>query len=80
MYKPAKKSKFLLTDKDSQKGVIGLRPDYILKKEEVTIAIADAKWKRVSETGKAHGILREDFYQLYAYIKKYEVLEYPRHK
>ncbi|MCI3944517.1 McrB [Pseudomonas syringae] len=69
------RTKFLLKDKDSQKGIIGLRPDYVLTKRGAVIAIADAKWKRVSETAKAHGILRDDFYQIYAYIKKYKVLE-----
>ncbi|MDA3136558.1 hypothetical protein HG619_14940 [Pseudomonas syringae] len=60
----------MLVERQRQsKDIIGLRPDYILTKRGDVIAVADAKWKRVSETGKAHGILRDDFYQIYAYIK-----------
>lgn len=69
-----KKSTYLLLDVENEKGVIGLRPDYILDKDGNSIAVADAKWKRVRETGTAHGISRDDLYQIYAYIKKYGVL------
>ncbi|WP_232324098.1 McrC family protein [Pseudomonas fluorescens] len=66
---------FLFVDTDDQSGVIRLRPDYIFSREDKPVAIADAKWKRASDKGPAHGIKREDFYQIHAYLTRYKVSE-----
>lgn len=66
-------NKHLLISTDSQRKVIRLRPDYIFGKAGTPFCIADAKWKRISELGGTNGIAREDFYQIYVYLKKYEV-------
>ena len=64
---------FLFVDAEDKSGVIRLRPDYILSRGVETIAIADAKWKRASEGRIAHGVKREDFYQMHAYLSRYKV-------
>jgi 5-methylcytosine-specific restriction endonuclease McrBC regulatory subunit McrC len=66
---------FLFVDTDDQSGVVRLRPDYVFSREGQPVAIADAKWKRASEVGSAHGIKREDFYQIHAYLTRYKVHE-----
>lgn len=66
--------KSLLVSADTHKKIIKLRPDYILGKAGIPLAIADAKWKRISELGGTNGVASEDFYQIYVYLKKYEVL------
>jgi 5-methylcytosine-specific restriction enzyme subunit McrC len=64
---------FLFVDDEDKSGVVRLRPDYILNRGVETVAIADAKWKRASEGRAAHGIKREDFYQIHAYLARYKV-------
>lgn len=66
---------FLFVDEEEQSGVVRLRPDYVFTRGGKPIAIADAKWKRASESGVAHGIKREDFYQIHAYLTRYKVSE-----
>ena len=66
---------FLFVDEEEQSGVVRLRPDSVLTRGGKRIAIADAKWKRASESGVAHGIKREDFYQIHAYLTRYKVSE-----
>ncbi|WP_159252720.1 McrC family protein [Xanthomonas phaseoli] len=65
-------SLFLYYDESDKSGVVRLKPDYLLRKSEKIIAVADAKWKRVSEKGRAYGVKREDLYQLNAYLSRYE--------
>ncbi|MGC5686127.1 McrC family protein [Pseudomonas haemolytica] len=71
--KSRSESLFLFVDKEDQTGVVRLRPDYIFTRGGEPVAIADAKWKRASEGGIAHGIKREDFYQIHAYLTRYNV-------
>ncbi|UZE05023.1 McrC family protein [Pseudomonas corrugata] len=66
---------FLFVDTENQSGVVRLRPDYVFSRGGEPIAIADAKWKRASEGGAAHGTKREDFYQIHAYLTRYKVSE-----
>jgi 5-methylcytosine-specific restriction enzyme subunit McrC len=63
---------FLLQAGDANEGVVRLKPDYVFRRNSELIAIADAKWKRVSELGRAHGIKREDLYQINAYLTRYK--------
>tara|TARA_R110001606_G_scaffold355628_1_gene506660 strand:- start:7282 stop:8520 length:1239 start_codon:yes stop_codon:yes gene_type:complete len=64
---------FLFVDPEDSSGVIRLKPDYVFTRDGNPIAIADAKWKRLSERGSAHGVKREDFYQIHAYLTRYKV-------
>ena len=66
-------SLFLFVGAKNQSGVVRLRPDYVFSRSGVPVAIADAKWKRASAYGTAHGIKREDFYQIHAYLVRYKV-------
>ena len=66
-------SLFLFVNAKNQSGVVRLRPDYVFRRSGVQVSIADAKWKRASENGAAHGIKREDFYQIHAYLTRYKV-------
>ena len=66
---------FLFVDTDDLSGVVRLRPDYVFSRGGEPVAIADAKWKRASEKGASHGIKREDFYQIHAYLTRYKVSE-----
>ncbi len=66
-------ARFLLRDPSDGGGVIRLRPDYILGQPDAPLAVADAKWKRARELGRAHGINREDFYQVSAYLARFKV-------
>jgi len=66
-------SLYLLMDDKDKSGIVQLRPDYILSHGSEIISIADAKWKRASENRIAHGVKREDFYQMYAYLARYKV-------
>lgn len=67
------KSLFLFVGAKDPSGVVRLRPDYVFSRSGVPVAIADAKWKRASADGAAHGIKREDFYQIHAYLVRYKV-------
>lgn len=64
---------FLLSDCDDQRGVVRLKPDYVFEGEGGYVAVADAKWKRVQASVSAHGIAREDLYQIHAYLSRYKV-------
>ncbi|SDG29530.1 5-methylcytosine-specific restriction endonuclease McrBC, regulatory subunit McrC [Pseudomonas seleniipraecipitans] len=64
---------YLLNDAQSKKGIVQLRPDYVLHKNENYIAIADAKWKRLDRTKRAYGVDRDDLYQINAYLGRFKV-------
>lgn len=64
---------FLLQDPSDGSGVVRLRPDYILEQRDDPLAVADAKWKRIREFGSAHGVTREDLYQVSAYLTRFDV-------
>lgn len=71
--KSRSESLFLFVDTEDQSGVVRLRPDYVFNRGGRPVAIGDAKWKRANESGISHGIKREDFYQIYAYLTRYKV-------
>jgi len=64
---------FLLRGNDDGDNVLRLKPDYLLYRGNRLIAVADAKWKRLSETARAYGARREDFYQINAYLDTFAV-------
>jgi 5-methylcytosine-specific restriction enzyme subunit McrC len=63
---------FLLEDSDTGKGVVRLKPDFLLKPRLGLMSIADAKWKRANESQRVFGVTREDLYQMNAYLSRYE--------
>lgn len=46
------------------KGLFGVRPDFLIKKDDKVICVADAKWKLIEENSN---FSQSDFYQLFAY-------------
>jgi 5-methylcytosine-specific restriction enzyme subunit McrC len=66
-------SLFLLEDPVDQAGVLRLKPDYVFERSSKLLAVADAKWKRAAEFGRAHSVGRDDLYQVNAYLTRYGV-------
>jgi 5-methylcytosine-specific restriction enzyme subunit McrC len=67
------KGYFLFEEKTngSTKNIFKLRPDIVLRRDDVTV-IMDTKWKRlIPDRGKNYGMTSGDMYQMYAYAKKY---------
>jgi 5-methylcytosine-specific restriction enzyme subunit McrC len=64
---------FLLQGDDDGDEILRLKPDYLFYRADKLIAVADAKWKRLTETGRANGARREDLYQVNAYLDMFEV-------
>ncbi|MET2871835.1 hypothetical protein ABXV15_14300 [Exiguobacterium profundum] len=76
-------SKHLLKEKWPNEGgdVLRLRPDYRLNLGEKSVII-DAKWKKLNETRPRTGVGRDDIFQMYAYLSRFDdvscvVLIYP---
>lgn len=73
---------FLLTDLLLKQSKFRIRPDIVVKTNELLI-VADTKWKVIDQTqsSKNYLISQSDMYQLYAYGKKYAsndlILIYP---
>lgn len=49
---------------DFVKGLFGVRPDFLIKKDKKVISVADAKWKLINSN---KDFSQSDFYQLFAY-------------
>ena len=64
---------FLLQDPQGSTGIVRLKPDYVFEEDSLPVAVGDAKWKRATESGRAHGVKREDLYQVNAYLARYSV-------
>jgi 5-methylcytosine-specific restriction enzyme subunit McrC len=69
----------------SKKPMFLLKPDLLIKKDNDSTFVLDAKWKRISNnSSKNYGISQSDFYQMFAYGHKYlnghgqMVLIYPK--
>ena len=59
-----------------------LKPDIVIEHNKKYKIIIDTKWKMVDSNTIRHGVKREDFYQMYAYLTKYKdanaaILLYP---
>lgn len=52
-----------VTKEDSTK-LFGVRPDFLIKKDNQVICVADAKWKLIEKDGD---FSQSDFYQIFAY-------------
>ena len=63
--------------------VFRLKPDLLFHQNNQTMLIADTKYKRLHVTERKLGISEADFYQMFAYARRYAcphvVLLYPQH-
>lgn len=64
--------RFLLADNHGNE-ILRLKPDYLIHREGKLCAVADAKWKRLTDIGRANGNRREDLYQINAYLDAFNV-------
>lgn len=74
----------LLIKDATERGAFQLEPDLLVGKENGQRIIIDTKWKRINSTFSRHGVQRDDFYQMYAYLTRYTdvetvILLYPHH-
>lgn len=75
----------LLIKESTDRGVFQLEPDLLISGTHGLSMIIDTKWKVIDSSYSRHGVKREDFYQMYAYLTRYEhvetvVLLYPNHE
>lgn len=64
-------------------GAFALKPDIIIDVAVDRQVIIDTKWKWINPDMHRNGVSSEDFYQMYAYLTRYEkaktvILLYPR--
>jgi 5-methylcytosine-specific restriction enzyme subunit McrC len=74
----------LLVKEGSNRGVFQLEPDLLVVNQHRQQIIIDTKWKMIYSHRSRHGVKREDFYQMYAYLTRYKevnevILLYPYH-
>lgn len=74
----------LLIKEGTQRGAFQLEPDLLIRSTEGSNILMDTKWKKINSTIARHGVQREDFYQMYAYLTRYGnvgtvILLYPHH-
>ena len=72
----------LLKNEKTSKNIFSLKPDIVIEHNKKYKIIIDTKWKMVDSNTIRHGVKREDFYQMYAYLTKYKdanaaILLYP---
>lgn len=75
----------LLIKEGSDRGVFQLEPDILVVNRYGKQIIIDTKWKTIHSDRSRHGVKREDFFQMYAYLTRYKevsevVLLYPHHE
>jgi 5-methylcytosine-specific restriction enzyme subunit McrC len=74
----------LLIKDETERGAFQLEPDLLIGKINGKRIIIDTKWKRIDSNYFRHGVQRDDFYQMYAYLTRYTAVEtvillYPHH-
>jgi len=74
----------LLINEKTQRGVYQLIPDIVVENQSTQVII-DTKWKIIISDYLRHGVKREDYFQMYAYLTRYTdaraaVLLYPYNK
>jgi McrBC 5-methylcytosine restriction system component len=74
----------LLVRTGDNRGVFRLEPDLLVTNPAGKRIILDTKWKMIHSHRSRHGVKREDFYQMYAYLTRYKevkdvILLYPHH-
>lgn len=75
----------LLIKEGTERGVFQLEPDLLVSSSNGSKVIIDTKWKRIDSSISRHGVKRDDFYQMYAYLTRYKdvdrvILLYPHHE
>lgn len=75
----------LLKNEKTDRGIFSLKPDIVIEVEGKEKIIIDTKWKKIDNRLNRHGVKREDFYQMYAYLTKYKdakaaILLYPNNE
>ena len=75
----------LWVNSQTGRGIFTLKPDMIIEPNDAAQIIFDTKWKWISGDIARHGVTREDYYQMYAYLTRYSkacaaVLLYPHHE
>jgi 5-methylcytosine-specific restriction enzyme subunit McrC len=78
------RSRKLLIKDGTEQGTFQLEPDLLIGEKNSQRIIIDTKWKRIKSANSRHGVQREDFYQMYAYLTRYNdvrtvILLYPHH-
>ncbi|PEQ84664.1 hypothetical protein CN481_22100 [Bacillus sp. AFS006103] len=73
--------RLLVNEKTGYKNFL-LEPDLLINKSSDNQIIIDTKWKRYDPSSASHGVQRNDLYQMYAYLTRYErvntvILLYP---
>ncbi|AQX53084.1 McrC family protein [Priestia flexa] len=73
--------RLLVNEKTGYKNFL-LEPDLFINKNSDKQIIIDTKWKRYDPSSSSHGVQRNDLYQMYAYLTRYErvntvILVYP---
>lgn len=66
-----KRYKLLINEQTTRKS-FPIKPDIVIEHEGAARLIIDTKWKRISSSYHRHGLKREDLYQMYAYLTRYE--------
>ncbi|WMT43442.1 hypothetical protein RE628_07635 [Paenibacillus sp. D2_2] len=74
----------LLIKESNDRSVFQLEPDLLIQGSNGQSMIIDTKWKIIDSSYRRHGVKREDFYQMYAYLTRYKsvgtvILLYPYH-
>ena len=69
----------------SGRGLFSLKPDILIDTAPGEQIIIDTKWKWINGQTARHGVSREDYFQMYAYLTRYQsaravVLLYPHHE
>ncbi len=52
-----------------------LEPDLLINKNSDKQIIIDTKWKRYDPSSASHGVQRNDLYQMYAYLTRYDKVQ-----
>ncbi|WP_195938465.1 McrC family protein [Romboutsia sp. 1001713B170131_170501_G6] len=72
----------LLKNEKTDRDIFSLQPDIVIEIDGKEKLIIDTKWKKIDENLNRYGVKRDDFYQMYAYLTRYEdvrsaILLYP---
>lgn len=72
----------LLKNEKTDRDIFSLKPDIVIEVDGKEKLIIDTKWKKIDKNLNRHGVKRDDFYQMYAYLTRYKdsksaILLYP---
>lgn len=75
----------LMIKEGKDTGIFQLKPDIVIEHQGKQTLIIDTKWKRIISSSNRHGIKREDIYQMYTYLTRYQdaknvILLYPHNE